>query len=87
MREADLDRHLTNPTEKDSEQAPQVKPAPQPQSNNGGASNGAPAATTPADKAAAEKKPAEPAEIGSKGDYQLNQAVNLLKGLQIIGKN
>ena len=28
----------------------------------------------------------EPAEIGSKGDYQLNQALNLLKGLQIISR-
>ncbi len=28
----------------------------------------------------------EPAEYGSKSDYQLNQALNLLKGLQIISK-
>ena len=28
----------------------------------------------------------EPAEFGSKSDYQFNQALNLLKGLQIISK-
>ena len=36
-----------------------------------------------------EEKPAEdgtPPDIVSKNDYQLNQALNLLKGLQIIGK-
>jgi carboxyl-terminal processing protease len=47
-------------------------------------------ATTPAVPAPAksEDKPADdsPPDIVSKSDYQLNQALNLLKGLQIIGK-
>jgi hypothetical protein len=37
----------------------------------------------------AEDKPADdgtPPDIVSKSDYQLNQALNLLKGWQIIGK-
>jgi carboxyl-terminal processing protease len=71
MREADLERHLSNPTEKDAD-----KPAAAPKPDQGAQPQLAP----PAPKG-------EPAEIGSKGDYQLNQAIILLKGLQIIGKN
>jgi carboxyl-terminal processing protease len=71
MREADLERHLSNPAEKgDATDTP--KPA----------KPGAKEGTTPETKA---DKP-EPAEFGSKGDYQMNQALNLLKGLQIISK-
>jgi len=72
MREADLERHLSNPTEKGEggTDAPKsVKP--------GATKEGAP--DLKADKP-------EPAEFGSKGDYQMNQALNLLKGLQIISK-
>jgi len=76
LREADLERHLINP----QTGAPEVKqPAAQPQSAV------PPAPTVPK----VEEKPAEegaPADIVSKSDYQLNQALNLLKGLQIIGK-
>ena len=77
LREADLDRHLSNP----QGGSPEIKqqPAPQPQS--------AVPLTPSAPKA--EDKPAEdgtPPDIVSKNDYQLNQALNLLKGLQIIGK-
>jgi carboxyl-terminal processing protease len=74
MRESDLERHLSNPTDKDNpEAAPEAapKPAPKPSTDKGAENKG--------------DKP-EPAEIGSKGDYQLNQALNLLKGLQIISK-
>ena len=72
MREADLERHLANPTEKDEEEAAEAsKPAAQPRDQG-------------ADKGT--EKKAEPVEMGSKGDYQLNQALNLLKGLQIISK-
>jgi carboxyl-terminal processing protease len=76
MREADLDRHLANP----QGGTPEAKqPAPQPQS-----------AVSPAPSAPkVEDKPADdgtPPDIVSKSDYQLNQALNLLKGLQIIGK-
>jgi carboxyl-terminal processing protease len=74
MRESDLERHLSNPTEKETPDAtPEAapKPAPKPSTDKGTENKG--------------DKP-EPAEIGSKGDYQLNQALNLLKGLQIISK-
>jgi len=76
LREADLERHLINP----QTGAPEVKqPAAQPQS----------AVPTAPTVPKVEDKPAEdgaPADIVSKSDYQLNQALNLLKGLQIIGK-
>src|SRR3954466_10049781 len=75
LREADLERHLINP----QTGAPEVRqPAPQPQS-----------AVPPPTVPKVEDKPAEdgtPPDIVSKSDYQLNQALNLLKGLQIIGK-
>ncbi|MCA1925946.1 MAG: S41 family peptidase [Thiobacillus sp.] len=75
VREADLDKHLSNPagekapsvTEKKADEA--VKPAP---------------SAKPAESK--DKKPAllEPGEIVSKNDFQVNQALNLLKGLQIL---
>jgi carboxyl-terminal processing protease len=71
MREADLERHLSNPTEK--EETPS-KPA----------AAGAGAKDNDAD---AKKAGTALLEFGSKNDYQLNQAVNLLKGLQIISRN
>ena len=76
MREADLERHLANPTENDEEKpaSPAAKPEP-----------GAQQQQQPQQQQQAAPK-AEPAEIGSKGDYQLNQALNLLKGLQIISR-
>ena len=43
------------------------------------------AKAAPASKPAKAEKPPRP-QYGSKEDYQLNQAVNLLKGLQIISK-
>jgi carboxyl-terminal processing protease len=72
MREADLERHLSNPTDKDDDTQAK-KPAAPAQPRDQGADKGA-------------EKKAEPVEMGSKGDYQLNQALNLLKGLQIISK-
>jgi carboxyl-terminal processing protease len=70
VREADLDRHLANP-----QGGTDAKPAPAP-------------AVTPAAPKATEDKPADdsPPDIVSKNDYQLNQAVNLLKGLQIMSR-
>jgi carboxyl-terminal processing protease len=75
MREADLERHLANPVEgeEDKPAAPAAKPEPGAQQQQ------------PQQQQQAAPK-AEPAEIGSKGDYQLNQALNLLKGLQIISR-
>lgn len=70
IREADLERHLDNP---EGGAAPKAKPEPQ----------------SKADKKDAKPKAEDeegkpPFEIGGKNDYQLSQAVNLLKGLQII---
>ncbi len=73
IREADLDKHLANPN--GDEAAPVKRPAD---------SIKAPPAEQPGkDK---EKKPAtlEPGEVVSKDDFQVNQALNLLKGLQIL---
>ncbi len=69
LREADLERHLAN-GQKDAADAA-VKPN---------------AAAKPAAKGKAkgnEEKP-DPSEVVAKSDYQLNQALNLLKGLQIL---
>ena len=77
MREADLQRHLSNPT--DPEDAAPAAPAVEPKPDNGAQdqTQQPPASTAPK---------GEPAEMGSKGDYQLNQALNLLKGLQILSR-
>jgi len=71
IREADLDKHLVNPA--GAEPVPAKKPVD---------SIKAPPAEPPANG----KKPAvlEPGEIVSKNDFQVNQALNLLKGLQIF---
>lgn len=65
-READLERHLANPNEK--EEAKPAKPS------------------DPEGKGEGDKKASVAVEFGSKNDYQLNQAINLLKGLQILSK-
>jgi len=69
LREADLDKHLSNDKEKDaaSDKAA-AKPKDKPKGENGDAQ-------------------AKPVEFGSDKDYQLTQAVNMLKGLQIIQRN
>ncbi|HEX6828139.1 MAG TPA: S41 family peptidase [Burkholderiales bacterium] len=73
MREADLERHLSNGDEKDKakEEKPAAKPEPQ----------------TPPSKPKGEDEKAEkrePVQFGSKDDYQLNQALNLLKGVNVM---
>jgi carboxyl-terminal processing protease len=68
LREADLTRHLANPKESE---IPAAKPAESAKE------------VAPAKK---EEKPAEktpPIEFGSKDDIQLNQALNLLKGIKV----
>jgi carboxyl-terminal processing protease len=71
LREADLDKHLTNDKEKAAE-AERVKaaapPGGKPKGENG-------------------NEPPKPIEFGSDKDFQLSQAMNMLKGLQIIQKN
>jgi len=71
LREADLERHLEN--DKDKEPAPAAKPQ-----TKAPASKVKPLKDEPED----EEKPRF--ETASKNDYQLNQALNLLKGLQIM---
>ncbi|WP_348944235.1 S41 family peptidase [Chitinibacter sp. FCG-7] len=68
LREADLGRHLDNPTDKE---AGKTSPAP----------SEAPKATAkPAAKAASSAESEEnPRELASKSDYQLQQALNVLK--------
>ncbi|RZT76032.1 carboxyl-terminal processing protease [Azospira oryzae] len=71
LREADLERHLINDKEKEATAAPKSKD---------GKANGK-------NKGKEEDEKSElpaPAEFASKSDYQLNQALNLLKGLQIM---
>jgi len=71
LREADLDKHLTNDKDK-AAGAALAKPAAQP--------SGKP-------KSENDEEPPKPIEFGSDKDFQLTQAVNMLKGLQIIQKN
>jgi carboxyl-terminal processing protease len=74
LREADLTRHLLNGKEED--EAPPVmelpKVTPEPKKEDNGADK---------EKTDDSNVPMEP---GSKSDYQFNQALNLLKGLQIL---
>ncbi|HEY9192799.1 MAG TPA: S41 family peptidase [Methyloversatilis sp.] len=77
LREADLDRHLDNDKEA-------IEPVAKPD-----------AATKPKSRPKADPrkedeedaKPSAPFEFATKSDYQFTQALNLLKGLQIIQKN
>ena len=74
IREADLEHHLSNPNGGDS--APASKPSET-------------VRTPPVDRPSPDDKvkkpvPLEPGEIVSKNDFQVNQALNLLKGLQIL---
>jgi carboxyl-terminal processing protease len=78
LREADLEHHLSN--DKDKEAAPAAKPEPKPQTKKEPAKPKQPGK----EEGEEEMKPAF--EMGGKNDYQLAQAVNLLKGLQIIQK-
>jgi carboxyl-terminal processing protease len=77
LREADLDRHLSNGNKKEDAvkpEAPSIKlPAPPKSAPKGNDKEGKTDSNKPA-----------PGEIVSKNDYQLNQALNLLKGLQIL---
>jgi carboxyl-terminal processing protease len=79
IREADLDRHLTNDREKDAGKEapkPQAKPATTPSKEKGGKEKN--------DTDESDAEPLTRLEYGSKSDYQFQQALNLLKGLQIM---
>ena len=66
LREADLDKHLTNDKTTDDKPDHAGKNAPSSPNTKGDATKSA------------------PTEFGTKNDYQLNQALNLLKGMQIL---
>ena len=74
IREADLERHLANPQGGAEDKTPieqKQENAPRPEKQD-------------KDRNIEKKPEIEPGEIVSKNDYQLNQALNLLKGLNII---
>lgn len=76
LREADLDRHLSNDKEAGApaKETPPAKPqAKAPTKPKAGSKEEADDAAEPPSR-----------ELASKKDYQLNQALNLLKGLQIM---
>jgi carboxyl-terminal processing protease len=74
MREADLGRHLSGDKLDSGTPAPAIKPE-----ESDAAPNAQP---TPRPK----PKPLEPGEIVSKDDFQVNQALNHLKGRPVIAK-
>lgn len=78
LREADLERHLSNGLKDDSKSAtPVATPAAKPVE---------PPKTKPTKGKGGADEKIDPTEVISKNDYQLNQALNLLKGLQILQK-
>jgi len=72
LREADLGRHLANDKDKDADK-PQPKSKDKSKDDEGSGGSD--------DKDAAHGRPFE---LASKSDYQLNQALSLLKALQIV---
>ena len=79
LREADLDKHLTNDKESDKAKA-----------KSADAELAVPAAAQPGAKPKngnTEETPLKPIEFGSDKDFQLAQAINSLKGLPIVKKN
>ena len=61
--------------------------APKPAKGEKGGKSGAGAKGKPAKDDDEDDKPAAPFEFATTSDYQFTQALNLLKGLQIIQKN
>lgn len=75
VREADLEKHLSNGQEQEAPAKPEPAKVQEKDSKPG------------KDAKPVERKPLEPGEVVSKDDYQVNQALNLLKGLHIIQRN
>jgi carboxyl-terminal processing protease len=74
IREADLAKHLDNPQGVEALPAKPAEPAKAPEKGGKEDKGGK----------KPEVKPLEPGEVVSKNDYQVNQALNLLKGISII---
>ena len=72
---ADLDKHLSNPNggEEPAKPESEIKTPPAGKPGKDGK-----------ETAPVKPVPLEPGEVVSKNDYQVNQALNLLKGLQIL---
>ncbi len=70
LREADLDRHLSNDQSPESKSSDSVA--------------GKPAVKSAPKSKDTDASKVEMSEFGSKNDYQLNQAINLLKGMSIL---
>ena len=79
LREADLDHHLTNDKDPEAEKIA-AQNAVKATKEGASAKGDKAAKKDEADK----EEPVKRYEFASKDDYQLNQALNLLKGLQII---
>jgi carboxyl-terminal processing protease len=79
IREADLDRHLTNDREKEAAKEA-AKDAAKPETKG----QAKPGKTGKDKKDEAEDEMPQRLEYATKGDYQFQQALNLLKGLQIM---
>ena len=75
IREADLDRHLINDRDKDAAKEAQKPQASKPAGKPGKDKSG---------KDEAEEEPLERLEYASNKDHQFQEALNLLKGLQIM---
>lgn len=73
VREADLAKHLENNQKGETAPTKPAEPAKVPEKNGKDDKGKKP-----------ETKPLEPGEVVSKNDYQVNQALNLLKGISII---
>ena len=76
LREADLGHHLSSETKETDAQPAATKP---------GEASDAPA-PKPVPRARPKRKPLEPGEIVSKDDFQVNQALNHLKGRPVLAK-
>jgi len=74
VKEADLEKHLSNGQE---QEAPARQDLPKQDKDQKPGKDAKPG----------ERKPLEPGEVVSKDDYQVSQALNLLKGLHIIQRN
>lgn len=85
IREADLERHLDNPTDKPKDGAAVTPKAPADPGAAAPKPNGDQAAKASDQTKAGSTKPAE-GKDGEKEDFQLNQAMNHLKGLPVASK-
>lgn len=98
LREADLTRHLSNPKDGEEPAKPEgMEAKDKPQDKSKGKANDKAGDKTmdktmdkadekSGDKAGDKKAERTPVELGTKSDYQFNQALSLLKGLNILQK-